>query len=1587
MTCVTVKAEDLSDFSNNLATDLGPLLMLFGDSITKQYLSESTSFIDYFIFAMAPIGIITAIVSVIRVCGHSALRAFIGRSQEGDGVVEAELCTSTSRDVCELFNRGGITRVLGRPNILELIHVPKGKHSHDSGSDSPREELFLFQDYLNHGTGDPDASTSEWKKSRKDQNVLFAPKPNLSLNVGIVKPPDWVFFVVAAVGFVLQAGILSLAGVGVWFLRWDLNDGKSSASTNYAPTMFIGGSVLMCFGIWACAALIGQTTQEVRYKRVLPGSSGKSTNSDPTSRLIWLQHGSQVIGDQTFDPYAYLEKTDDPLRVWTSSRKDFEPKFEFYTTVAVLCALVGYIAQFIGLRGLKSWVSLAQLGASIVMSILRGALRTQRLARKDNELRDMPDMVTGHELDWLAYEIGQPDSKDGHFWHVTGRNVRATEMATPTQFASPETKSIQLDDGVCPISPSSSSLPNNEIGPRNSNFGCNQLYALRVRLARLTSDLPLQTSSIGDYDFQKWQAGNFEVRAAADKLSTALCLAAEKLFKSKTRNAITLRIEAVSTPRVDEASFEKQLISVDLEPPRPDSPQSSWTTKYGQLEAILGLWMWGLVSDNRISKRDDSGHLHSDFEKVSRARIISAGDDNKQWEAESNKQGEMDLWLGHRAVTFSEAILTLNKQDLYGLVHLWAKRDGNWELLPKSVAEGMREGSEDRKALETKSFRGKYDHQNFLGVGSPLKTWRRFCGWNPVYEALSRKNVLSTDSRASAESSSRQEIKLRVQLAPTNDGLLTICTQEVFAALAVYMETMIALDDVMVVESGGEVRLSNSTVGALVEAFVEADLGSNVDAILCLVPAFGKRLRNPSPKEVLDAATKGVENYRRQGEWERAEILMRWACKRFVQEDDEMDPPDMTINSDSDSLVETVILSTAELYRWSLAQGSEDNITFGIRGIAWLTETHEGAASRDRKLKNIFAWYQSVAKKFQDSLTTKVAGQHHMDGIQGPAETRRALMTAIKEGNKEEALYQLCFVSTGDLAFQDLQPALPLAVRNDWGEVVSSLLEMKADRNYQDHNGRNAVSHCAEHGYIAYLKLFMRLGAHIDQPDRDGRSPLHWAAKAGQLEVAKILMKTRQVEHNRRDVKRKMPLFYAAEGGYQELFEFLLSDCAESDLTDDARYSILLAAAGGGYEGIAKQVLENGPSLVSSVAVRYRHNDADVLQLAAEKGRAGMVRLLLEKGFKIESTRSFLRDKSAITLAAKNGHADIIEILLEYGAKIESKSEHDGTPLSCAAANGHEAVVKMLLARGAKLEPNRSMMEYSLSPLSGAAQGGHEDIVRLLIEEGAEIEPQKASEELGTHAPLYYAADKGREAIVKLLLDKGAKVDPADGEKETPLYAACDSGHAAVAKLLLENGAAINGNGDSPLVGAVLGGHEAIIRHLIEEGADIDCSSSSMSALSWAAHRGKENLVKLLLDEGASLESGKPLIEASEHGNESTVKLLLERGAKVDAIDHNGRTSLSLVAWQQYTTKPPTVFESMAKLLLENGAEVESRDNEGRTPLSHAAESGNVAMVQLFLQAGADSNTTDNDGKKPRDYADVKPMMDFLDEHTQGSQK
>jgi ankyrin repeat protein len=93
-----------------------------------------------------------------------------------------------------------------------------------------------------------------------------------------------------------------------------------------------------------------------------------------------------------------------------------------------------------------------------------------------------------------------------------------------------------------------------------------------------------------------------------------------------------------------------------------------------------------------------------------------------------------------------------------------------------------------------------------------------------------------------------------------------------------------------------------------------------------------------------------------------------------------------------------------------------------------------------------------------------------------------------------------------------------------------------------------------------------------------------------------------------------------------------------------------------------------------------------------------------------------------------------------------------------------------------------------------------------------------------------------------------------------------------------------------------------------------------------------------------------PLLWAAERGHENVVKLLLEQSAGLNSMDSEyGRTPLSWAA--------KNLHEIVVQLLLEAGADVNRSGKYGESGLHLAAGIGNKAMVLQLLEAGADVNS------------------------------
>jgi hypothetical protein len=72
---------------------------------------------------MAPLGIITALVGAIRVGGPTWLKAVVGRARETRASAEVELMSSTSHEVCELWNGEAIVRTMGEPIVQQIVYL------------------------------------------------------------------------------------------------------------------------------------------------------------------------------------------------------------------------------------------------------------------------------------------------------------------------------------------------------------------------------------------------------------------------------------------------------------------------------------------------------------------------------------------------------------------------------------------------------------------------------------------------------------------------------------------------------------------------------------------------------------------------------------------------------------------------------------------------------------------------------------------------------------------------------------------------------------------------------------------------------------------------------------------------------------------------------------------------------------------------------------------------------------------------------------------------------------------------------------------------------------------------------------------------------------------------------------------------------------------------------------------------------------------------------------------------------------------------------------------------------------------------
>ncbi len=191
---------------------------------------------------------------------------------------------------------------------------------------------------------------------------------------------------------------------------------------------------------------------------------------------------------------------------------------------------------------------------------------------------------------------------------------------------------------------------------------------------------------------------------------------------------------------------------------------------------------------------------------------------------------------------------------------------------------------------------------------------------------------------------------------------------------------------------------------------------------------------------------------------------------------------------------------------------------------------------------------------------------------------------------------------------------------------------------------------------------------------------------------------------------------------------------------------------------------------------------------------------------------------NALHAAAKIGRTAIVRMLVERGAKVDAIAPAylDGTALCLAVYHGYADTVEELLKL--KANPNHRLRDIKITPLHIAAMKGKENIAALLLD--AEADANAKNKDNCT--PLHAVAEAGKYEIVQFMQKR---IEPQKPMRKPEILVIAQNNLVETARILLKHGASLNHAPikGTPLHVAARNGHKDLVQFFIEQGADI-CS-------------------------------------------------------------------------------------------------------------------------------------------------------------------
>ncbi len=264
------------------------------------------------------------------------------------------------------------------------------------------------------------------------------------------------------------------------------------------------------------------------------------------------------------------------------------------------------------------------------------------------------------------------------------------------------------------------------------------------------------------------------------------------------------------------------------------------------------------------------------------------------------------------------------------------------------------------------------------------------------------------------------------------------------------------------------------------------------------------------------------------------------------------------------------------------------------------------------------------------------------------------------------------------------------------------------------------------------------------------------------------------------------------------------------------------------------------------------------------------------------------------------------------------------------------------LASGANIHVQN---EDGLSPLHCAIRNEQVPMVDFLLEAGANVNQQSHFER---NTPLHFSVLHEDATLTEKLLAAGADLTVRNKKGESPLCRAVCLNSSSVSVLL--GAGAIPDDATCPdggcLFCAARSGCVVMLEEIVRGLEDLNrLSKQGISALHYAVHDGRVDVIRLLLENGADVNirdkrDRTPLHQAVRAGTIELIDLLVENGADLEACDYQGCTPLLLAAKTGH-------FDDLKKLV-KLGANLTAEDNQ-RLSVDSYARLNRRADIRSFL--------------------------------------